>query len=208
MNSKTETAPLEGSALLEASGGFANPPVPPGALPRAEDIDWQPLHRHFAPRLQVGILLRTLVFAAIGAVVHFAVATGGAAVLFRMAPWLPLLAWGIFGALALWAIVWPTIAVPYRGYAVRDRDILYRAGVLWRSVRVVPFNRVQHTKTESTPLDRRFSLANLSVFPAGGGSHKIRGLGAETAERLRAYISARIEAETGEGTDAGVAEPA
>lgn len=187
---------------------FANAQVPAEALPHAEQVDWRPLHSRFARRLQAGVLLRVLVFAGIGAGFHYGVATGGMAVLIRAAPLLPTVAWTVFGAISLWALAWPAIAVPYRGYAVRDRDILYRSGVLWRSVRAVPFNRVQHTKTDSTPLDRRFGLANLSVFPAGGGAHKIRGLGGETAERLRAFVSARIEAETAKATDSGVGESA
>ena len=175
---------------------FVNAEVPVRSLPAAERVDWQPLHPRFARRLQVGTAIRTSVFAGIGAGVHYALATGGLAALLRAAPWLPVIAWSAFAALSLWALAWPMIAVPRHGYAVRDKDILYRSGVLWRSVRAIPFNRVQHTKTDSTPLDRRFGLANLSVFPAGGGGHKIRGLGLETAQRLRAYVSARIEAET------------
>ncbi|MDE2783760.1 MAG: PH domain-containing protein [Gemmatimonadota bacterium] len=187
---------------------FVNPQVPPDALPRAEQLDWQALHPRFVRRLQLGTLIRFSVFAGIGGGVHYALATGGLAALFRAAPWLPVIAWSVFAALSFWALAWPAIAVPRHGYAVRDRDILYRSGVLWRSVRAIPFNRVQHTKTDSTPLDRRFGLANLSVFPAGGGGHKIRGLGRETAERLRAYVSARIEAESDRGTDPDFGEPA
>lgn len=187
---------------------FVNPQVSPDALPNAEELDWQPLHRRFVLRLQVGTAIRMSVFAGIGAGVHYALATGAPAAMFRAAPWLPVIAWSVFAAISLWALAWPVVAVPRHGYAVRDKDILYRSGVLWRSVRAIPFNRVQHTKTDSTPLDRRFGLANLSVFPAGGGGHKIRGLGMETAERMRAYVSARIEAETDLGTDPEFGAPA
>lgn len=187
---------------------FANAQVPAEALPDAEHIDWQPLHPHFARRLQAGVLLRVLVFAGMGAGLHYGVATGGMAVLIRAAPLLPTVAWTVFAVISLWALAWPAIAVPYRGYAVRDRDVLYRSGVLWRSVRAVPFNRVQHTRTDSTPLDRRFGLANLSVFPAGGGAHKIRGLGAATAEQLWVFVSARIESEAAGAMESGVDEPA
>lgn len=186
---------------------FVNLQVSPETLPSAETLDWQPLNSRFVRRLQTGALLRALVFAGIGAGVHYLVATGNPAVPIRVVPWLPPTAWGFFGVFCLGALVWPAIAVRYRGYAVRNRDILHKSGVLWRSVWAVPFNRVQHTRTDSTPLDRRFGLANLSVFPAGGGTHKIRGLGEETAERLRAHVSARIGAETGGETDSDVGEP-
>ncbi len=187
---------------------FVNPQVPPDALPNADQVDWHALHPRFARRLQAGALIRFCAFAAVGAGAHYALATGNLAPLFRAAPWLPAIAWAAFAALALRALVWPAIAVPRHGYAVRDKDILYRSGILWRSTRAIPFNRVQHTKTDSTPLDRQFGLANLSVFPAGGGGHKIRGLGRDTAERLRAYISARIEAEGDTAADPDLGEPA
>ena len=194
---------------LSSGDAFVNTEVHPNALPKAEELVWQPLHPRFARRLQAGALLRVVVFAGIGSVVHYALATGGLRAALAAAPWLPAIAWGLFAALSLLALAWPAIAVPRHGFAVRERDILYRSGVLWRSVRAIPFNRVQHTKSDSTPLDRRFGLANLSVFPAGGGGHKIRGLGLETAERLRAYVSARIEGETeDEAVSADAGEPA
>ena len=176
---------------------FVNPEVNPDSLPQAEGLAWQPLHPRLARRLQAGALLWILVVAALGAVAHLMLATAGGGAL----PWLPRAAWTVFAGLALRALIWPMIAVPRQGYVVRERDILYKSGVLWLVVKAVPFNRVQHTRIDSGPLDRRFGLANLSIFPAGAGGHRIRGLGADAAERLRAYVSARIEAETGEAAD-------
>ena len=91
---------------------------------------------------------------------------------------------------------WPFVSVPRRGYVVRDRDIIFKSGVIWRSVTAIPYNRVQHVETSSTPLDRRFSLANLQIFTAGGsgGDLKIPGLAADTAERLRTYILEKVGA--------------
>ena len=120
-------------------------------------------------------------------------------------PWLAAFLWTGLGVFCVCSILWPLIAVPRRGYVVREKDLLYKSGVLWRSVRAFPFNRVQHTKLHSNPLDRRFGLASLSVFPAGGGlGNQVRGLGRETAERLRVYISERIESAS---PAAGSAEP-
>lgn len=184
---------------------FVNPEIPPDSLPSAEDLDWQPLHPRFVRRLQAGALLRIAGLAAAAAAIHFFATAGDAEPLVRAAAGLLPAMWAAVAAVAAWALTWPMIAVPRRGYVVRENDILHRSGVLWRSVKAVPFNRVQHTKTDSGPLDRRFGLANLSVFPAGAGGLKIRGLGADTAEDLRVYVSARIEAEaeSSEPTDDG-----
>lgn len=183
---------------------FVNPEVPLESLPTAAELDWQPLHPHYVRRLQTSVLIRNTVIAGAGAGIHYAVATRGlGAAIAANAPWLPLVAWTVFAVLSFAALAWPVISVRRRGYAVRDHDIVYRSGVFWRSVRTVPFNRVQHTQTDSTPLDRRFRLANLAIFPAGAGGHKIRGLGEATAERLRAHVSARIGAEDGEAVGDG-----
>ena len=189
---------------------FDNAEVPLDSLPQVEGLAWQPLHRRFARRLQTGALLRFAVPAALGATAHLMAARASGGTVLASAPWLAPTAWTVLAVLLARALIWPMIAVPRWGYVVRERDILYRSGVLWLSVKAVPFNRVQHTKIDSGPLDRRFGLANLSIFPAGAGGHRIRGLGADTAERLRAFVSAQIEAEgesetgegaTGEGAD-------
>lgn len=180
---------------------FSNPEVTLESLPGTDDLDWHPLHPRFVRRLQLGAVVRVLVIAAVGFAAHLLATAGDSPALGpfvdRLLP-VAVVGLGFFAALT---IVWPVIAVPRRGYVVRERDILYRTGVLWRSVVAVPFNRVQHTKIDSGLLDRRFGLANLSVFPAGAEGHKIRGLGADTAERLRVYVSERIEAEATEPGD-------
>ena len=174
---------------------FINPEVPLESLPSADDLDWHPLHPRFVRRLQLGAVIRVLVIGAIGTVAYFLMQGGDSEAMGRFADWLLPFALAGFGLFAASILIWPVIAVPRRGYVVREKDILYKTGVLWRSMKAVPFNRVQHTKIDSGLLDRRFGLANLSVFPAGAGGHKIRGLGTDTAERLRVYVSERIEAE-------------
>ncbi|MCY4397828.1 MAG: PH domain-containing protein [Gemmatimonadetes bacterium] len=177
---------------------FTNPEVPLESLPGLEELDWQPLHPRFVRRLQAGALFRVLVFVGIVGAAQLS-ATGAGAV--GPPTWLSSLVWTLIAVLAMSWLAWPAIAVPCWGYVTREQDIVYKSGVFWQSVKAVPFNRVQHTRIDSSPLDRRFGLANLSIFPAGAGGHKIRGLGADTAEQLRAFVSSQIEAETGEAAD-------
>ena len=56
------------------------------------------------------------------------------------------------------------------------------------------FNRIQHVERSSTPLDRRFRIANLQLYTAGGsgGDLRIQGLPERTAEKLRAFILEKI----------------
>ena len=174
---------------------FANPEISPDSLPRAGELDWRPLHPRYARRLQAGRLIRTALFAGVVTALQVTVLLVDSDTLASVAVWPLRTLWALCVLGAVWAAVKPLIVVPRCGYAVREKDILYRSGVLWQSVRVVPFNRVQHTKTDSRLLDRRFGLANLTVFSAGAGSQKIPGLGTATAEKLLAFVSERIEAE-------------
>ncbi len=185
----------------------ANPEIAPGSLPEAEGVEWQSVHPRFVRRLQAGAMIRTLAIGAIGAAAHIAVASGGAPGLLRAVSWLFPAAWTIYAILSLRSLLWPVVAVPRRGYAIREKDILYRSGVFWRSAWAVPFNRVQHTQIDSTPLDRRFGVASLSVFPAGGGAQEIPGLGEAMAARLRSHISARITDEEGPAPAMQAGEP-
>ena len=80
--------------------------------------------------------------------------------------------------------------------AVRDKDILYKSGVFWRTITAIPFNRIQHVEKSSTPLERHFDIATLQLFTAGGtgGDLKIHGLPADAAEKLRVYILGKVGA--------------
>lgn len=167
---------------------FSNPEVPLASLPRAADLEWHALHPRFVARILVQRAVSLGVVAVLlGAATVFVyveqVWEGRATTLVRVV-------WGLAICYAAWRLVWPVFEVPRRGYAVRERDIAFRSGLLWRVATVVPFNRVQHAATASGLFDRKFGLATLTVFTAGGsgGDLHIAGLGADRAERLRVYV--------------------
>lgn len=160
---------------------FENVEIPLDELPRVAALEWQPLDPGYRSRLIVErlITIGVMLAGAVMVLVLTPVELSAPALLFI----------GI-GIAAIVMLTWPFIAIPRMGYVIRDKDIVYRSGVLWRSVTAVPFNRIQHVETSSSPLDRRFDLASLKVFTAGGasGDLKIDGLGAERAEQLRTLV--------------------
>ena len=182
---------------------FANPQVPVAALPDADGVDWTPLHPRYALYLQTRALAYALAMAA---------GLGAALALLtehvppeRLPDWAAPAAWTLLGAWALKALLMPLAHAPRCGYALRDKDILYKFGVFSRTMTVVPFNRIQHAVRGSGPLERRFGMANLTVFTAGvGGGLQVPGLGEETAERLRVFIIGRLDAD--DGADAAADE--
>jgi len=82
----------------------------------------------------------------------------------------------------------------YQGYAIRDKDIIYKTGIFFRSSLIIPFNRIQHCEIEQGPIDRLFGLAELSLFTAGGSGSdlKIPGLAQDRANSLKNYITNKV----------------
>ncbi len=99
----------------------------------------------------------------------------------------------IIGGLLLLAIL--SIALinksfKMKGLAIRNRDIIYKSGFIFRKITTIPFNRVQHVEINQGPIEKRFDLSTLEVFTAGGVASdlKVPGLKYENAQRLRAFI--------------------
>ena len=82
-----------------------------------------------------------------------------------------------------------------KGVALRDFDIAYQSGLFWRKTVIVAFNRVQHVEVSSGPLQRKFGLASIKFFTAGGSSVdlSVDGLTAGRAEQMRAFIATKID---------------
>lgn len=110
---------------------------------------------------------------------------------FLLGQMLPLLLIPVL-VLMLAAIIVPLVIRKSRvkGVALREHDIAYRSGLYWRKTVLLPFNRVQHAEVSSGPLQRKFGLASLKFFTAGGSSVdlKVDGLMRERAEQIRSFI--------------------
>ncbi|MFZ1677697.1 MAG: PH domain-containing protein [Saprospiraceae bacterium] len=102
---------------------------------------------------------------------------------------------------SVWSIIYSGIAYKYMGYAIREKDISFKSGWLWRHMSTVPFNRVQHCDIKQGLIDRRFGLSRLTIYTAGGQSTDlmIPGLLPDTAERLKNFILSSTEQSADEG---------
>jgi membrane protein YdbS with pleckstrin-like domain len=166
---------------------FQNSEVDIDELPGADDLDWRKLHKLYAQRIRIQILIGTAIVAAAITALK----------LVLNIPLTPIVVlYSLLATVAIVLLLRPGIAIPRRGFVLRDKDILFRKGIFWRSVTAVPFNRIQHVETSSTPLDRKFGLATLQLFTAGGssGDLKIDGLGKDIAEDLRKFILSKVGA--------------
>lgn len=112
------------------------------------------------------------------------------------------------GVTGLWAFpaavlllgAWTAVVVPRQvraiGYAERDDDLLIRKGVLFRSLVVVPYGRMQFVDVQAGPLDRWRDIAKVQLHTASPSSDAvIPGLPPQEASRLRDRLAARGEAQ-------------
>jgi membrane protein YdbS with pleckstrin-like domain len=123
---------------------------------------------------------------------------------FLLAPVIPVLAfyfeWTIptyywagtilYAIVILSAFVLQTLSFKRKGFALREKDLSYRTGWLFRSTTTIPFNRIQHCEVENSFVERLFKLSTLNVYTAGGSGSDISipGLDPLDAKRLRDFI--------------------
>jgi len=84
-----------------------------------------------------------------------------------------------------------------KSFAIREKDILYKTGWVFRHLNMVPFNRIQHCVVNSGPIERKFGLASLGIYTAASEVHDIviKGLSLQQAEQLNSFILGQIEKE-------------
>jgi membrane protein YdbS with pleckstrin-like domain len=96
-------------------------------------------------------------------------------------------------------VVWTIWLVPRQvralGYAERADDLLLRRGILFRSMVVVPYGRMQYVDVSAGPLARKMGIASVQLHTASPGTDaSIDGLPTAEAARLRDQLASRGEA--------------
>jgi uncharacterized protein len=118
-----------------------------------------------------------------------------------VAPRLPFVSldFGIWPTLVLlgltvWFSLIAWLGASRRGWALREHDLIYRSGVIWRKTVIVPFARIQHVETTSGPLERWLKLMRVKCFTAGGmmADLSVEGLDEESARQVRQYLLEQI----------------
>src|SRR5690606_1590877 len=82
------------------------------------------------------------------------------------------------------------------GYALREKDILYKHGFFVDAVTIIPFNRIQHVAVSRDFIDKMLNIASLQIYTAGGSGSDINipGLSPELAATLKEALSTKLTA--------------
>ncbi len=165
---------------------FTNTQIESYSLPSVRDVDFQGLERDYFKVSLIGSLIFALIVLGITTAIRF----GPAAALAEYANYIYIIPILLI-ALNVFLVI---KGFKYKAYALRQHDIQYKRGYIWRSQTVIPFNRVQHCEVDQGPIDRLFNISRLKIFTAGGSSSdlSIPGLKPETANSLKDLIMRKI----------------
>lgn len=163
---------------------FINSTIDPEALPQAAALTFEPMAPAYPREVRAQHLIGwTVVVIALCIPAVIVAKPAGLRLALVALPMLGLLLAG----LGIWLAV---KGARVKGMALRDHDIAFRSGLIFRKVVVLPFSRVQHVEISSGPLQRKFGLASLKFYTAGGAGIdlQIDGLAESDAARLREFI--------------------
>ena len=162
---------------------FTNTQIDIGSLPSISQLDYQGLDKNFLTAELLGLSL-FWIFPFTGAVL-FSVFNE-----IDWPTWLNYVPFALLFILIIISYVWTIKGFKKKEYALRERDVVYKSGLVWKRTTVLPFNRIQHAEVEQGPLQRLFQLSQLKVYTAGGSSSDltISGISLEVAQSMKEFI--------------------
>ena len=167
---------------------FTNDTLNINSLPKFEEVNFSSLHKNYIKVVSINIAITLLIVAiGIGVLLYFDK---------ELQSTIPYLIFGIsYSVFALLVLFLSLAGVKRRGFAVREKDILYKRGLLSSTTTIIPFNRIQHVAMHEGFFSRMFDLAQIQIFTAGGGDVKISGIEKEKAENIKGLLMQKIQNE-------------
>lgn len=89
-------------------------------------------------------------------------------------------------------IVYPSIEYKQWKYRITKDKIEFSEGIYWIKTVVIPIVRVQHIKISEGPINRRYNLANLQIYTAGG-SYTIPNIELKTAGEISEFLKDKVK---------------
>jgi membrane protein YdbS with pleckstrin-like domain len=155
-----------------------------------QEMNWQSVDPAYRKLLRFYVLIQMLVIIPASVFFIWVMPEEGRTLLLAfMGVYLLLLIWQLF--------IWVPRTAQRLQYCLREDDINLQKGFMyWRQVSVA-CNRIQHLEVSQGPLERYLGLATLSVFTAGtlGSDMKLPGLTLESAQKIKARLLNKINAE-------------
>lgn len=165
---------------------FSNETIDLAALPKYEEIVLTAPHRNYWKVIVIDIVICLMV------------AGIGLAILFfnkeNIRPYLNI-AIAAYSIIAILLFLLFRVNFKKRGYALREKDIVYKSGVIAETTVIVPINKIQHVAIAEGIFSRMYGLATLQIYTASGqsGHINIAGIPIEKAKLIKEALLKRID---------------
>lgn len=164
---------------------FTNEIIDTASLPKFEEVQLTPLHPDYWKVILVNIITAYII-----------VASAAGFVVYMVDEPIPYLLYGAIAFVFIIAIniIIARISFKNRGFAFRTHDVIYRSGAISLTTTIIPYNRVQHAALYEGWLARKFGLAAVEIYTAGGTNSdiKIPGIEKEHAENIKQLLMGKI----------------
>ncbi|MDO4770579.1 PH domain-containing protein [Porphyromonas sp.] len=166
---------------------FHNLEVDINTLPKAEEQSYHPLEPTFVYVLIIETILTWLLILGLSWFIYLILEDFGYLKLFGF------ISLGIAVALIV-NLTWLKRACSKRGYAVRDKDLTYKRGIILSRQITIPFNKIQQVVVSQNIIFRIVGLYSLNIRTAAQTSDGVNivGLTREQAESLKEMIMSKI----------------
>ncbi len=169
---------------------FSNLPIDFDSIPKAEEITFRPIVKKY---LGVNLVTTSLLyFFMCGLIIAGIYAINSKKELSES-----YLEYVFLGMALIYILIVAIIyfGFKWKGYVMREKDIIYRTGLIFRKRVHIPFNRVQHCEVAQDLIERNFNLAKLKIYTAGGSRSdlSIPGLLHDDALKMKQFILKKAE---------------
>lgn len=164
---------------------FTNETIDTDSLPKYEEVQLNPLNSKYWNVMLINIFIFLFIVAA-GLVTLLILNANARAYLYVLI--------GIYIVFAVLLFILYRASFKKRGFAVREKDILYTSGIIALSTTIVPFSRIQHIALDEGLFSRIYGLGELRIFTAGGssGSLHIPGIEIDNAKSIKELLMKQI----------------
>ena len=166
---------------------FTNTTIDLDALPKYEEVVFQKLQPKYWNVIVINLMIFTLIVLGAVAVTFVSVYSSNETDLGAGFYITILVAALIIISLSFWM---NRISFQKRGFVIREKDLLYRSGILSTTTTIVPFNRIQHIAVNEGMFSRMYDLASLEIYTAGGSTSDLRisGIDKEKAHNIKDFL--------------------
>lgn len=165
---------------------FTNETIDLDQLPKYQETKLSSPHAKYWKVILINLLLNFLIFSSLLTVLL---------VFIEELHHYRLLICGVY--LVFWLLLFVLYRASFkkRGYALREKDIIYKSGIIAETTTIVPLNRIQHVALDEGLFSRMYGLATLQLFTAGGqtGHMHIAGIEVEKAKIIKEALVKRLD---------------